>query len=112
MPSVTEERRRQIENLENEIETDVKWIDEEKAKLNTTLKMVEDVPETTLDQLSRSASSSTSKRNRGETVEISETRAMYNTVINGLRDAIRGREEKLKRLRTEKRDLESYDRGA
>jgi len=108
MPTITEERRKQIADIEARIASEVECIQNKKKELEDTI----NVPESARDQISRGVSSSTKRRGKGETVGKDQTTEMYQRIVEDFEKAIGARERGLDRLRAEKRALESYEQGA
>lgn len=112
MPTITEERRRKIAEIENKIEDDLNWIQKTRLELEEMLKLVEGVQAPALDQMSRSASSSARMRGMTDAVGIGETARKFQQTIENLREVIGTRERELNELRAEKQALESFEQGA
>jgi len=109
--SITDARLNQIKENEEEIEELVKWISEEQKKLEEQESIAENVPDEVLNLISESASSSTTKRGKGEANSVKESAERNKEVIQSMKNSIREKEARLERLRAEKRDLEAFVRG-
>ncbi|EXK78005.1 hypothetical protein FOQG_17297 [Fusarium oxysporum f. sp. raphani 54005] len=62
--------------------------------------------------MSGSASSSSRKKGRGETVSIHESVSRYEEMIKNMESSIKLAEEEIETLKKEKRVLEEYERGS
>ncbi|KAK7403395.1 hypothetical protein QQX98_010839 [Neonectria punicea] len=107
MPTITEERRQQIAEIESKIESQVEWIQGKQQELEDILELIRNVSGSALDQMSHSASSSTRKRGKGDTSDMNETIETYKQVVEDLQEAIEAREREIDELRAEKQVLES-----
>ncbi|KAK7431676.1 hypothetical protein QQZ08_001895 [Neonectria magnoliae] len=107
MPTITEERRQQIAEIESKIESQVGWIRGKRQELEDILELIRNVSGSALDQMSHSASSSTRKRGKGDTSDMNETIETYKQVVEDLQEAIEAREREIDELRAEKQVLES-----
>ena len=111
MANVTGARRTQIDAIQKKVEEELSLIQDTKQKLEVTLRLMDNVSETAQAQMSRNASSSTSRRGKGETTDIGHTMDMYKEIVQNTREAIRIREEHIGQLQAEKQSLENFERG-
>ncbi|RSL82354.1 hypothetical protein CEP51_005222 [Fusarium floridanum] len=109
--SVTAARREEINGLEMKINDAITWMQTKQVELQAMVDLVSNVPEHIRDGMSRSASSSTKKKGRGETVDIDETLAKYQRAITEMRNAIAYKQQEVERLKKEKRELEEYEQS-
>ncbi|EXL67385.1 hypothetical protein FOPG_16491 [Fusarium oxysporum f. sp. conglutinans race 2 54008] len=109
--SITSARLEQIRIVETEISNKVDWITTEKKKLENILDTVEGISSSMRDQMSRSASSSSKKKGRGETVSIDEAVTRYKGIIQNMKNAIAEEEQRVEELKKEKVGLENYEIG-
>ncbi|KAF4496338.1 hypothetical protein FAGAP_7508 [Fusarium agapanthi] len=109
--SITNARLEQIRNLETKITSELNWIRTEKEKLKDIIGIVDGISSAMRDQMSGSASSSSKKKGRGETVSIDETATRYQGIIGNMKSAIAEKEQSVEELRKEKEDLEKYETG-
>ncbi|EXA30520.1 hypothetical protein FOVG_18090 [Fusarium oxysporum f. sp. pisi HDV247] len=110
--SITSARLEQIRIVETKISNEVDWIRREKEKLQEILSIVEGIPSSVRNQMSGSASSSSKKNGRGETVSIDEAVTRYEGIIRDMKNAIEKKEQSVEELKKEKLDLEEYERGS
>jgi uncharacterized protein YoxC len=109
--SITKARCEEIDSLQKSINDKLAWIREKEAELKSVIDIVKDVPDSARDQMSSSASSSSNKKGRGETVGIDESVSQLQGIIENMRRAIREKEQEVAGLEKEKLDLERYKRG-
>jgi len=110
--SITDQRIKQIEEIEGEIREKIAWIDKQKDELRKKIDLVGDVPQELIDMMSKSASRSSGRRGQGETVSIDESATRDAKIIADLRKGIRKAEKELEELNKEKQGLEDYNAGA
>jgi hypothetical protein len=109
--SITTKRREEIKDVQKRINDAITWIKNKEAELQTIVDLVSTVPSHAREQMSRSASSSTKKKGKGETVGIDEAVARYERMMAEMRDAIANKKLVLERLEKEKRELKEYEQG-
>jgi len=110
--SIIDERLRQIADVEDRIEKKIAWINDKKDELNKKMELVKDVPPDVIDMMSKSASRSSGRRGRGETLDIDESATRDEEIADQLDKGIRKAEKELEELKKEKRGLEDYKEGA
>ena len=111
MPTITEERRQQIDEIEEKIRDEMKEIDEKKDVLEGIKDLMENVTNDQMDQMSANASSSARRRGQTDPIDLEERLRHYGDEISRLEEEIQEKEGELERLRWEKHDLESFEHG-
>uniref|UniRef100_A0A4E9EM94 Uncharacterized protein n=1 Tax=Gibberella zeae TaxID=5518 RepID=A0A4E9EM94_GIBZA len=84
------------------------WIREKEAELKSVIDIIKDAPGSTRDQVSSSASSSSKKKGRGETVGIDESVSQFQGILEKMRRAIKEKEQEVAGLEKENLNLERY----
>jgi len=110
--SITDERLRQIAELEDKIEKKIAWINDRKDELKKKTELVKDVPQDLINIMSKSASRSSGRRGQGETLDIDESATRDEEIIDQLGKEIKKAKKELEELKKEKRGLEDYKEGA
>lgn len=80
--SITDERLKQIADLETKITYKVAWIEKQKEELQKKTDLIRNVPQDLRDMMSKSASRSSGKRGQGETIDIDESATRDDEIID------------------------------
>ncbi|OAA53604.1 hypothetical protein SPI_09311 [Niveomyces insectorum RCEF 264] len=106
MAHIIEQHLEHIQKLEEEIGSKIADINSLKQELETTLSIVEGVPDDLMELMSRSASISTIIRDISEPNSIDFSKTQKGGQIQAAKDNIKKQEEKLRELKQEKKDWE------
>lgn len=110
--SITDERLKQIAEIEDKIKEKIAWIKEKKDELKQTLAIAQTIPDEYADIMSQSASNSTGNRGMGATLDINSSAARNKEIVAKLDEAVEQGEKELEELKKEKEALEEFAQGS
>ncbi|KPM38657.1 hypothetical protein AK830_g7929 [Neonectria ditissima] len=104
--SIIDARRKEIDKIQEKIDEKIALVKTQEEHVQALLDLMRTVPVSSRVQMSHSASSSTKKHGRGETVAIEESVTRYESMVIRMRATIDQEQQEISKLNEEKRSLE------